>query len=108
MALGSPLHGIKQSKLMGSSGQPGTCVLLPKSFHAGKLRVKEGSSSYLDLSRCLRMEIWVAPGGVPFLVLLVGTRAREQDTWVLSESGVTWWEGVCTGFSPLFSPLRGL
>lgn len=47
-------------------------------------------------------------GGVPFLVLLVDTQAREQDTWVLSESGVAWWEGVCTGFSPLFSPLRGL
>lgn len=41
VALGSPLHWIKQDKLMGSSGQPGTWMLLPKSFNAGKLKASK-------------------------------------------------------------------
>lgn len=36
VALGSSLHRIKQDKLIGSSGQPVTWMLLPKSCNAGK------------------------------------------------------------------------
>lgn len=39
VALGFPLHWVKQDKLMGNSGQPGTWMLPPKCVR--KLRVRE-------------------------------------------------------------------
>ena len=55
VALGSPFHGIKQDKLMGSSGHPGTWRLLPKSFNAGKLRANK--RRFLFLSGSLSGEV---------------------------------------------------
>lgn len=41
VALGSPLNRIKQNKMIGSSGQPGTWMLLPKAFNVGQLRASK-------------------------------------------------------------------
>lgn len=53
--LGSPLHRIKQNRLIGSSGQPGPWMLIPKAFNALQLRATK--RSFLFLSGSFSVEV---------------------------------------------------